>query len=113
MNVVLNCDSNAMKTHTKFSIVIAAASIVALSCHATPVVGPWANAAGQGDGPIIGANSASPTVGDGTANSADGEMIHSAFSAITLANSGDKIVFTGNVQLIGTVNSLITSGTPR
>jgi len=68
---------------------------------------------GFGDGPINGANTASPTVGNGTSNSATQEMIDSPFESITLANSGDKIVFTGSVILSGTVNSPATSGNPR
>jgi hypothetical protein len=56
---------------------------------ATPVIGTWANA--TGDGLILNPDTAAPTLGDGSANSADGEMIHSPFSPITLANSGDKL----------------------
>jgi hypothetical protein len=78
-----------------------------------PVAGPWTNAVGFGSGPITNGNTSSPTVGDGTANSATQEMIHSAFSEVTLANTGDKIVFTGNVTLTGTVNSSADVGTPR
>jgi hypothetical protein len=78
-----------------------------------PVTGTWTNAVGFGNGPIAGANTSSPTVGDGTSNSATQEMIHSSFPAVTLANSGDKIIFTGDVTLTGTVNSPATEGTPR
>ncbi len=92
---------------------ITALLLLPASLPASPVIGLWANASGQGDGPILDADTASPTVGDGTANSAAGEMFHSPFSAITLANSGDKIVFSGTVTLMGTVNSPLTSGTPR
>jgi hypothetical protein len=77
------------------------------------VSGTWTNAVGFGDGPITGANTSSPVVGDGTANSATQEMIHSAFQQITLARSGDKIVFTGSVTLAGTVNSPLSSGNPK
>lgn len=75
------------------------------------ITGPWTSA--QGDGPISNANTASPTVGDGSADSAAGETFHSAFPAITLANSGDKIVFDGKVRLTGTVNSPANGGSPR
>jgi hypothetical protein len=78
------------------------------------IAGPWANAAGQGNGPIdnsLGAGNVN--VGDGTANSADGEMFHASFPQITLANNGDKAVFTGTMQLVGSVNSAASSGTPR
>jgi hypothetical protein len=97
-------------------ISLVAALLVATSistAKAAFVTGPWTNAVGQGDGPITNSNTASPTVGDGTANSADGEMFDSAFPAITLANAGDKIIFTGSVTLQGTVNSAASSGTPR
>ena len=82
------------------------------------VSGPWdvatTNPPGtQGNGPITNANTNGPTVGDNTSNSAAGEMIDSAFPAVTLANVGDKIIFTGNVALAGTVNSAATSSTPR
>jgi hypothetical protein len=40
-------------------------------------------------------------------------MIHSAFPAVSLETTGDKIIFTGSVTLTGTVNSPATSGTPR
>jgi hypothetical protein len=57
------------------------------------------------------------TVGDGSANSAEGEMFAAPFTAafptITLANSGDKIEFTGTMQLTGAINSPATSGAPR
>lgn len=97
----------------KLAAVFALFLFAVSAAHADPVIGPWINATGQGDGPIMNANTASPTVGDGTANSADGEMFHSPFAAITLANTGDKAIFTGSVILSGTVNSPATSGTPR
>ncbi len=40
-------------------------------------------------------------------------MIHSAFQEVTLASSGDKIIFTGSVTLTGTVNSPLSSGSPK
>ena len=40
-------------------------------------------------------------------------MIHSEFQEVTLARSGDKIVFTGSVTLTGTVNSPLSSGSPK
>jgi hypothetical protein len=78
-----------------------------------PVAGPWTNAVGFGSGPITNADTSSPTVGDGTADSAAQEMIHSPFPEITLANTGDKIIFTGSVALSGTVNSPASQGNPR
>jgi hypothetical protein len=79
--------------------------------HAALIAGPWANAVGQGNGPIdnsLGAGNV--TVGDGTANSADGEMFHASFPNLSLANSGEKVIFTGTVKLTGTVG---TAAGPR
>ncbi len=78
-----------------------------------PAVGPWKNAIGFGNGPITNSTTSSPTVGDGSSNSATQQMIYSAFPTVTLAHSGDKIVFTGSVTLSGTVNSPASSGAPR
>lgn len=82
------------------------------------VTGPWDvattdPAGGQGDGPITFANTSSPIVGDGTSNSAAGEMFDSPFPALTLSAAGDKIVFQGTVRLVGTPNSAASSGVPR
>ncbi len=78
-----------------------------------PVTGTWVNAIGFGNGPISEANTSSPIVGNGTSDSATQQMIHSAFPEVTLARSGDKIVFTGSVTLTGTVNSPLSSGSPK
>jgi hypothetical protein len=99
----------------------ALAITAAVSCVSSPqlqaapiyVTGPWTTATGQGNGPITNQNTASPTVGDGTANSADGEMFDSPFPAITLSDPGDKIIFQGQMRLTGSVNSAASSGTPR
>jgi hypothetical protein len=86
---------------------------------AEAVDGPWENATGFGDGPLHFGDTNSPIVGenpndpDFNTNDADQEMVFSPFSTITLANTGDKLEFTGSVELLGTVNSLPTSGTPR
>jgi hypothetical protein len=84
---------------------------VASGAFAVPVIGPWTNA--QGDGPISGGDTNSPVVGNGSNNSAAGEMVDSPFPAVTLANPGDKVVFSGTVTLTGTVNSPAGTGTPR
>lgn len=94
----------------KLAAVFALFLFAVSAAHADPVTGQWINATGQGDGPIMNANTASPTVGDGSTNSASGEMFHSPFAAITLANSGDKAIFTGSVTLSGTVG---TASGPR
>jgi hypothetical protein len=77
------------------------------------------NIAGQGDGPIHNPDTNSPTIGENPNdpqfgfNDAVGEMVTSPFTPITLTNPGDRIEFTGSVELRGTVNSALTSGTPR
>jgi hypothetical protein len=87
--------------------------------HAGPITGPWSNAVGQGDGPIHDASTNHPIVGDlvddsvTNSNAADAEMFDSAFPAITLADTGDKIFVTGTVTLSGTANSPATSSNPR
>jgi hypothetical protein len=108
-----------MQEHVRpFVCAIAALAFSISAAHAIPITGPWNSATtdppgGQGNGPITNANTASPTLGDGTSNSAAGDMMDSPFPAITLAAPGDKIIFTGSVTLSGTVNSAATSGTPR
>jgi hypothetical protein len=77
---------------------------------AAPVLGPWMNADGQGNGPITGADTNSPVVGDGSPNSAEAEMFDSAFPRINLENSGDRVTLSGTVTLEGTVG---TAGGPR
>ncbi|MEX1048442.1 MAG: hypothetical protein WED15_02860 [Akkermansiaceae bacterium] len=69
--------------------------------HAAPVTGPWSIA--QGGGPVTNETTASPTVGDGTANSADTDAIYSTIPAVTLANVGDKLTLTGSATLTGIV----------
>jgi hypothetical protein len=111
-----------MKLTPRFGPALSMALALALVAHsgnaAILVSGPWDVATtnpvgGQGDGPITNANTNGPTVGNGTSNSAAGEMIDSAFPAVTLAGAGDWIQFTGNVALTGSVNSAATSSTPR
>lgn len=74
------------------------------AAQAALITGPWTNAVGQGDGPITGVGPGTVTVGNNTSGSANGEMISSLFPSIVLAD-GDKITFTGNVVLTGTVGS--------
>ena len=88
--------------------------LAATASSAAPVIGPWNNATpNQGDGPITGADTNSPVVGDGSSNSAESEMIDSPFPAVTLALPGDRVTLSGTVTLTGTVNSPVSSGTPR
>jgi hypothetical protein len=89
---------------------------------AEAVDGTWTNADGFGDGPIHFPDTNSPIVGENPNdpnfgfNDAEQEMIFSPFTTITLANPGDKLTFTGSVELRGTVNSPLSgtgSGNPR
>jgi hypothetical protein len=83
-----------------------------------PASGTWVNAFNQGNGPINDASTNHPIIGDlvddpnTNSNAADGEMFHSPFPAVALAD-GDKLTFTGTVLLQGTINSPATSGNPR
>jgi len=103
----------------KFCAIASLTVCAAPSALAEAVDGTWVNAVGFGDGPIHFPDTNSPIVGENPndpdfgVNDADQEMIYSGFTPMTLANSGDKIVFTGSVELAGTINSPATSGTPR
>jgi MYXO-CTERM domain-containing protein len=92
-----------MKT-PKLSILLLAAAVVAAvpSAQAALVTG-WAKS--QGAGPLTNASSASPTMGDGTANSADAMAIYASFPTIQLANVGDKVTMTAAVTLAGITNN--------
>ena len=112
---------------TNLMSMIAAVSLIwigAVGAHAEDVDGTWENPTGQGNGPITDANTNDPIVGDpvdippdetgaNSSNAADGEMIHSPFTPITLAAEGDKLTFTGMVTLQGTINSPSSAGNPR
>jgi hypothetical protein len=78
-----------------------ASSVLSLvvAVHAAPVTGPWLVA--QGGGPVTNESTASPTVGDGTANSADTDAIQSSITGISLVNVGDRITLTGSATLTG------------
>jgi hypothetical protein len=90
---------------------------------AEPVDGTWTNVVNQPApdlaGPIANPNTNSPIIGEEpndpefNSNFADMEMVYSPFSLMTLTNPGDKIVFTGSVELSGTVNSALNAGAPR
>ena len=101
-----------MRKRIQRLFLITIVGFLSVRAEATLVTGPWTTPTGQGDGPIT-YGTGTVTVGNGTSNSADGEMFSSPFSPITLAFNGDKIIFTGTMQMIGSVNSAVTSGTPR
>jgi hypothetical protein len=111
-----------MRRAMKYLLMIstmAAFLAVASAAHSEDVDGPWINAVGFGDGPIWNPSTNDPTVGEDpndptvSFNDADQEMVWSPFTNIALANPGDKVVFTGSVELLGTLNSPQTSGSPR
>ncbi len=86
---------------------------------AEAVDGTWENADTFGDGPystttsntfVLGEDPDDPSI---NSNWATQEMIFSPFTQMTLANPGDKVVFTGSILLTGTTNSPLSSGTPR
>jgi hypothetical protein len=85
-----------LKTH-----ILTAFGALALGAgsQAAPVTGPWLVA--QGGGILSNENTASPTVGDGTDNSADAAAIYSLMSGIELINVGDKLTLTGSATLTG------------
>ena len=92
-----------MKLQKHASVLSALAALaLAGSGHAAPVTGPWS--IGQGGGPVTNANTASPTVGDGSANSADTDAIHASISAATLTDVGDKITLSGSATLTGMIS---------
>ncbi|MEX1048443.1 MAG: hypothetical protein WED15_02865 [Akkermansiaceae bacterium] len=89
-----------MKSKNAPSILTAFASLALIgTSDAALVTGTWTSA--QGGGPITNENTASPTVGDGTANSADSDALYSAMPTIALANVGEKVTLSGSANLIG------------
>jgi hypothetical protein len=114
-----------MRQRTTCLLSLAAAVIFIIDApfaQAEAVDGTWVNVVNQPDpliaGPIWDANTNHPIVGDDVelpdnSNFADQEMVYSPFSLMTLTNPGDKVVFTGTVDLEGTLNSPPTSGNPR
>lgn len=109
---------------TLSALVAFCASVVVLALVpvvlAVPVNGTWQNAVGFGDGPYSTTTSNSFVLGEDpddpniNSNWAQQEMIFSPLAqSLTLANTGDKIVFTGSVALSGTINSPANGGSPR
>ena len=72
--------------------------------HAGPVTN-WTER--QGLAPVSNMNTASPTVGNGTAESADARSIYASMPPLSLANTGDKLTLSGSATLTG----INTSGT--
>jgi hypothetical protein len=80
------------------SVFFAAVLAPLLPAHAALVTG-WATS--QGSGPLTNGGTASPTMGDGTANSADAMGIYASFPTLTLSSVGDKITLTAGASLTG------------
>ena len=79
----------------------AALFLMVPTARAALITGPWTTGGRANEGPITNENTASPTVGDGTANSADDESLDAPVTLITLANSGDRVTVSGGVTLTG------------
>ena len=84
-----------MKVFIQSALVIV---LMSTGAQAAPITN-WVLDAGPGIGSNL--NTSSPTIGDGTAESADAVTFHSDFPAITLANSGESIILSGAVTLSG------------
>ncbi len=74
------------------------AFLVATSSQAALVTG-WTELIGRT--PVSNMGTASPTLGNGTASSADAMQISASFGEITLANAGDKITLSGSATFTG------------
>jgi len=103
-----NVEKTSMKMSQRVGALTAAMLAVAslaTSATAVPVTGwqvdPILQAARPAP-PLAGTASASPTLGDGTANSADNHAIWAPFSTMALAN-GEQITLSGSVTMLGTV----------
>jgi hypothetical protein len=79
---------------------IALAALMSSMAGATPVAN-WTER--TGDTPVSGLDTASPTLGDGTPDSADAMTIHATMPTVTLANVGEKVTLSGSVTLSGIV----------
>ncbi|MEX1048447.1 MAG: hypothetical protein WED15_02890 [Akkermansiaceae bacterium] len=74
----------------KYRILSACTSLaLTVTPHAAPLTGGSGSIA-LGGGPVTNEETASPTIGDGPASSADTEVIFASMPPITLANVGDK-----------------------
>ena len=71
-----------------------------LLCASSPAVLVMNWVVDQGSPATSNMNTASPTIGNGTAENADAAIIHSDFPAVSL-NSGDLVMLTGSVTLTG------------
>ncbi|BDS07080.1 hypothetical protein NT6N_21200 [Oceaniferula spumae] len=85
--------------HILLTSTLLAGSFVSAQAAAV-VLDDWALS--QGAATLTNANTDSPTVGDGTADNADATGVYANFgAAVTLANVGDKLTFSGTVDLVG------------
>ena len=91
-----------MKTLTQHASLIALTALMSVLAGATPVTN-WTER--TGDTPVSGLDTASPTLGDGTPNSADAMSIYATIPTITLANVGDKVTLSGAASLSGIVGN--------
>jgi hypothetical protein len=84
-----------------YCLAAAALLLVLPAARGALITGPWTTGGRANEGPLTNENTASPTVGDGSANSADDESLDSPMPAFTLTNSGDRVTLTGAVTLTG------------
>jgi hypothetical protein len=87
-----------MKTLTQSAFLIALTALMSGLARATPVTN-WTER--LGDTPASGLDTASPTLGDGTPNSADAMSIYATIPTVTLANVGEKVTLSGSATLSG------------
>jgi len=87
---------------------LAAGTLLPLSAaHAALVTGPWTGGGRASDNGLQAGseNTASPIVGDNSDLNADDEAIDAAFTAIVLANNGDRITLSGSVEILGSIDT--------
>ncbi len=91
---------------SKLSSLILAPLALASAANAALVTGPWIKGASSVAGAITNANSASPTVGDGTTtNNGTSVYLFSSLTTINLTNLGDKVTVTGSVSFVGSASN--------
>jgi hypothetical protein len=92
---------------SKLSTLILALLAIASAANAALVTGPWIKGASSAAAPAItNANTASPTVGDGTTTNNGAQVyLFTSLSTINLTNLGDKVTLTGSVSFIGSASN--------
>ena len=81
---------------------VSAAILLPLCAQSAPVTGWSIGLNNAGLVSLTGADTASPTLGDGTAEDADNTAIWAAFPSVTLA-VGEQLTLSGSVQMLNSV----------